>query len=269
MQSQMHQKRDRRVSAHAVLPEADQQRFLMMAEEYDRMAPYLVPMYGWLQKEMLRQSGVETLTAGYLVDLGAGSGIFLEKALMSNPGLRGVWVDSSPAFMAVAQRRLAPMSERMTYILSPLEEPWEDKSTEPVQAITSMSAIHHLQSSEKRALYERCYSVLAPGGWFLNCDEMTTISREAYMNSLYTWVRHVDNAGQYLAPEQIEEYERWQGHFARWKARNIDCCDEPKRKGDDLHEPFLTQLSWLREIGFTGADLFAKYHLWCVVGGQK
>lgn len=66
-----------------------------------------------------------------------------------------------------------------------------------------------------------------------------------------------------------QEYERWQGHFSRWKARNIEQFDEPKHKGDDLHKPFLTQLTWLQEIGFTGVDLFAKYHLWCLIGGKK
>lgn len=250
------------------MPDPDAQRFLAMADDYDRMAPLLVPMYDWLQQEMLRLLRVEEL-AGRLLDLGAGSGRFLERALKRNPALHGVWVDASPAFLAVAQRRLAPMADRMTYLLSTLEDPWEDQLGGPVQAITSMSAIHHLESDDKRALYQRCHAALAPGGWFLNCDEMMTLTREAYLNSLHFWVEHVDAARERLTPAELPAYDRWAAHFARWKSRNIDHAADPKQKGDDLHEPFLTQVDWLREIGFGGADLFVKYHLWCVIGGQK
>jgi hypothetical protein len=28
-------------------------------------------------------------------------------------------------------------------------------------------------------------------------------------------------------------------------------------------------VAWLTEIGFTQVDLFVKYHLWCIIGGQK
>ncbi len=131
----------------------DQQRFLSMAEDYDLMAPLLVPMYGWLQEEMLRLLRVERLEAGFPGRPGGGQRHFLEKALARNTALRGVWVDSSPGFMTVAQRRLARFSGRVTYIASPLEAAWEAQLTGPVQAITSMSAIHHLEQAEKRALY--------------------------------------------------------------------------------------------------------------------
>ncbi|MEI7832085.1 MAG: methyltransferase [bacterium] len=247
----------------------DQQRFMTMAEDYDQIAPVLVPMYDWLQSEMLHLLQVDTMSAGSLLDLGAGSGIFLEKALARNSALHGVWIDSSPAFMAVAQRRLARFSDRVTYLVTPLEAEWETQLTAPVSAITSMSAIHHLEHEEKRALYQRCYDMLVPGGWLLNCDEMMTISYEAYVQSLYFWVHHVEKAAASLRPEQKNVYDKWCSRFARWKIRNIDNIKLPKQKGDDLHEPFIDQIQWLREIGFTDADLFVKYHLWCLIGGQK
>jgi len=246
----------------------DQQRFQTMADDYDRVGPALVPMYGWLQEEMLRLLRVEAMGAGCLVDLGAGSGIFLEKALSRNPALHGVWVDASPAFAEVALRRLARFGDRVTWVLSPLEEAWETRLDQPVQAITSMSAIHHLASAEKRALDRRCYDLLAPGGWFLNFDEMQSISREAYLEDMRCWVRHVEDARARLPVAQEAVGDRWCDHFARWIVRNIDGIDIPKVKGDDLHEPFLDQAQWLREIGFAGVDVYVKYYLWCLIGGR-
>lgn len=165
----------------------DEQRFLLMAEGYDRMAPLLVPGYDWLQEEVLHLLQVERMGGGCLLDLGAGSCIFLEKALSRNPALHGIWVDASPAFGEVARRRLARFADRLTYIISPLEEPWEAQLDQPIQAIASMSAIHHLEREEKRALYRRCFALLPSGGWLLNCDEMQGISREAYLQGLHFW----------------------------------------------------------------------------------
>ena len=101
---------------------------------------------------------------------------------------------------------------RLTFIVSPLEEAWEARLGQRVQAVTSMSAIHHLERAEKRALYRRCHALLAPGGWLLNCDEMQTVSREAYLQSLHFWVRHVDGARAGVCPDQMALYESWRSH---------------------------------------------------------
>ena len=57
--------------------------------------------------------------------------------------------------------------------------------------------------------------------------------------------------------------------FDNWKVRNLDNIDVPKTKGDDIHETFTEQINWLNEIGYVNVDLFIKYHLWCLIGGQK
>ena len=54
-------------------------RFLNMADVYDRMAPILVPGYDFLQDELLRFLCVGSWKHPEVVDLGAGSGRLLEK----------------------------------------------------------------------------------------------------------------------------------------------------------------------------------------------
>ena len=54
-----------------------------------------------------------------------------------------------------------------------------------------------------------------------------------------------------------------------WAYRNIENFDRSKKKGADIHEGFLEQLQWLDATGFVNVDLFLKYHLWSVIGGQK
>ena len=96
--------------------------------------------------------------------------------------------------------------------------------------------------------------LLADGCWFINGDEMKTLDERAYRASLDFWVRHVESQADRVPPELVENTLRWRRHFEGWKRRNIERIDQPKTKGDDLHEPFVDQVRWLREVGFEGEE---------------
>lgn len=247
----------------------DKDRFMMMAEDYDQMAPYLLPQYAFLQDEMIRQSGVQSMEGARVIDLGAGSGLLVEKILDCNVTTTCYWVDSSPAFMAVARRRLDRFGDRVQFILSDREDAWFSRLDQHVDCIFSMSSIHHLESHGKCALYRRSFDMLRPGGWFINTDEAKTLYDDAYLASLLHWAAHVESIAVSVPAELRIHYNRWTQHFTRWKQRNIEAVHAPKSRGDDMHEPFTLQLAWLKEIGFVGVDAFVKYHLWCMMGGRK
>ena len=251
------------------MDQASKERFFTMAETYDRMARTLVPQYDFLQNEVLRTLSLEDSRRNIVIDLGAGGGTWLEKILACNNASKCYWVDYSEDFLEVAKEKLSKYGDRVTYILSSLEQIWESQVPEKADAIISMSAIHHLTTEEKQDLYRRCYEKLNAGGWFVNIDEMETIYPDAHLNSLYFWIRHVEHARDTISAEDLRYYESWKLHFDGWKMRNVDNMDKPKTKGDDIHESFLEQLHWLKDIGFQNVDLFIKYHLWCAIGGQK
>lgn len=247
----------------------DRDRFLRMAEDYDRVAPILVPRYDFLQEEMLALAELSERSAPRVADLGAGGGRFLERALAAYPKATVWWVDSSEAFRSVAQRRLERFGGRVHYVLSPIEADWESQIETPLDAVFSMSAIHHLDSAGKRCLYSRAAAVLAPGGWLCNCDEMKGFSEEGYRASLEYWVRHVAaNRGRFLALDAGAADGMLQ-HFRRWTERNVTNFGQPKTKGDDLHDPVADQLGWLRGAGLEAVDLYVKDHLWCLIGGRR
>jgi tRNA (cmo5U34)-methyltransferase len=247
----------------------DKDRFLDMAECYDRMASRLVPAYDLMQDEMLRMVGADGVPGKVVVDLGGGSGIFLEKVLTRYPASKAVWVDYSPDFEAVARERLRAYPGRVTFVRSAMEDAWEQQLDGPPDAICSMSAIHHMESAEKRRLYRRCAAILRPGGWFFNADETSTFFEDAYRNSLKQWVGHVDRSGKDVPAELSEHHRAWCRKFDGWKARNLEPSAAPKAKGDDIHEPFGEQVLWLREAGLVETDVFLKYHLWSLMGGRK
>ena len=111
--------------------------------------------------------------------------------------------------------------------------------------------------------------MLKMGGWFFNADEMKTMKVDAYKNSLVYWASYVTGAEERVPDEMKAYYLKWNSHFDNWKIRNIENFNAPKIKGDDMHENFIEQLKWLDEIGFKQADVFIKYHLWTLIGGQR
>jgi tRNA (cmo5U34)-methyltransferase len=251
------------------MTQTDKDRFFNMASCYGAMAPYLVPCYAWFQERMLDLLFEDDRADKFVVDLGAGSGLFLDRLLRRYPEARGAWVDYSADFQEVARKRLSPHGDRVRFILARLEENWEDQLEGAPDAICSMSAIHHLTPVEKRRLYERCHRRLKPGGWFLNCDEMRADDPAAYLNTLLYWVRFVDRTAPTVPAERREPCRAWCEKFEGWKDRNIVHRGQPQLPGDDIHERYIDQLLWLREIGLADADLLAKFQLWCLIGGRK
>ncbi len=240
-----------------------------MARAYDQMAPYLVPNYDWLQDELLRLLPLDGLKPVTIVDLGGGSGRLIEKILRRAPQATCIYVDYSQDFLDVARERLVAFTDRVQFVTASFEDAWESHLPAAPDAIVSMSAIHHLDTQGKKNLYGRCLATLQPAGWFFNVDEMKTISHAAYLNSLHFWLRWVEDARDAIPEQYRQTYDQWKQHFDKWKIRNVDNADQPKVKGDDIHEGFIEQAQWLTEAGFTNVDVFFKYHVWAAIGGQK
>lgn len=240
-----------------------------MAETYDTMVPYLLPAYDYLQNESIHLTDIVSKENPIVVDIGAGSGHFLRKVLEKNPTAICYWIDYSDDFLRIAEERLSAFRTRVRFIKAAFEDDWITLVDDSPDFIFSMSAIHHLTNEEKKRLYSYCHKHLSDGGWFLNIDEMKSIDSIAYLNSLRHWVSHVKRSESRVPLEILPKYEKWRFHFDQWEERNVSNFDLPKQKGDDLHEDFLTQIAWLKEIGFMDVDLFLKHHLWCVIGGKK
>lgn len=252
------------------MAQIDKDRFhsMSMAKCYDKMTDYLVPQYHFLQDQVISML-IADRQPNLIVDLGAGSGVFLEKILKSCPTANAVWIDYSQDFKQVAMERLSPFTGRVQFLTSSFNDDWPAALPQQPDVICSMNAIHHMESQDKRSLYTKCFKAITHGGWFFNIDEMSTMYEDAYRKSLDYWVCHVRQARQSV-PENLESYARvWCDKFDSWKLRNVENAGQPKLPGDDIHESFIDQVQWLHAAGFVNVDLFIKFQLWSVIGGQK
>jgi tRNA (cmo5U34)-methyltransferase len=247
----------------------NENRFITMARTYDEMAPFCVPAYDFMQDELLKLIPFSKDDTFILVDLGAGGGRFLEKVCKIFPMAQCFHVDSSDTFQQIAQNRLDEFKNRVTYIKSTLEAPWEDQIADKVDCIVSMNAIHHLTSEEKKYLYLRGGEKLNPKGIFFNSDEIRAEKDNVYLKNMIHWIEHVEHVGKTINAELHESYNSWCSHFDKWKERNITKRHIPKIKGDDIHCEVATQIQWMKEGKLSEVDIYVKYHLWAIFGGYK
>ncbi|MGB7969120.1 MAG: methyltransferase [Methanobacterium sp.] len=240
-----------------------------MASSYDEMCQLMVPGYNFMQDTLIDKIKFENIGKITLLDLGAGSGIFIERILDEFPDSTCIYLDYSEEFINIASNRLSKYIDRVTYIKSDICDDWELKLESTPNIITSSSAIHHLLNEDKKKLYNKCYDVLEDNGWFFNIDEMKTVYNDAYLQSLHYWIYHTEKLKEIIPKNLNTEYEMVMEKFDDWKKRNVDHINSPKVEGDDIHESFLVQLEWLKEAGFKETDVFCKLYLWSMIGGKK
>lgn len=110
--------------------------------------------------EILQKNNINT---GLVVDLGCGSGLWVQQLVKS--GYRAIGVDISPAFIDIARKRV-PRAEFRVDSLFSAEIP-------PCNAVTSIGeCLNYLFDSENNnqklvELFRRIYEALTPGGVFV------------------------------------------------------------------------------------------------------
>jgi SAM-dependent methyltransferase len=231
---------------------------------YDAAAEIIHPHYLAIQDVLLDLLPDALDRGGLVVDLGGGSGRLVERILDSRPMTSAFIIDQSEPFLALAERRLARFDERATCILARLQDPWESQLPAPAAAIVSMSAIHHLDATEKESLYRRCFQSLVSGGVLLNGDEVQAIDNDAYRAALWGWAGHMRHGMDGGAIPPI-----FHDALHGWIDRNVTRFGQPKQSGDDCHETIDAQLAYFRSAGFAVADSPWHRDLWTVLRGVK
>lgn len=183
-----------------------------------------------------RQVGMEALmewvppATRRVLDLGTGDGVVLAEVLERCPGATGVGLDFSPLMLDAARSRFE--GQPVEIVAHDLAEPLPALGT--FDLAVSAFAIHHLDHERKQALYGEVFSVLTPGGTFLNLE-------------------HVASPTEAL-------------HVGFLAALSIDPADDdPSNQLLDVE----TQLRWLRELGFGEVDCHWKWRELALLAGSR
>lgn len=190
-----------------------------------------------------------------VVDLGCGTGNLSLRVLRELPRAWIIGVDGSEGMLKKARLRLRGKSAGF-FRRDFGRIGWED-GLPSADVVVSSGAIHHLPGLRKRALYAGVYSLLNPGGMFMNGDIIRGATPR--LGRMYEdfWVGMIAEGLTRLTGRSpgLEKVR------VRHRAMQRDEGDSPSTLGE--------QLAWLRECGFAEVECYWKLFGFAVFGGKK
>ncbi|MFC3803055.1 class I SAM-dependent methyltransferase [Cohnella sp. GCM10012308] len=217
--------------------------FDAVASQYDEQRRGLIPcfddFYGMALS--LAESGENSPR---VLDLGAGTGLLAAMVRSKLPSAQISLIDMSASMLDVARDRFAGDSNA-EFIVADYSE--YDFSPQRYEIIVSSLSIHHLTHDSKRDLFKKLYRALAPGGVFVNADQVAghTPASDAYYRR--RWLAETAASG---LPQSA-----------------IDASVE--RRSVDINAKLDDQLAWMTEAGFQDTDCMYKYLDFAVFFGAK
>ena len=178
-----------------------------------------------------------------VLDLGAGTGLLSALLLARRPEARVHLLDASAGMLDLARQRLAGAAQASFAVAdmatAELGGPWD--------LVISALAIHHLEDVAKRDLFRRIAAALAPGGLFVNAEQV-------------------------LGPTPLAEARYQRLWLAQIKALGVSA-EEIGKAGERMrHDRCATvadQLAWMRAAGLAEVDCSFKAWRFAVLSGRR
>ena len=193
------------------------------------------------------------------LDLGCGDGILGAAILGEYPAARGVLADFSEPMLEQAREQLKEYTDQLVFESLDYGSPdwmYRMQAYRPFDAVISGYSIHHQPDVRKRQVYEEIFSLLSPGGWFVNIEHVSSAAQlnidlfeNHYVSTRYAIEKR--EGGPRTFEQLTEEYKNRPD-----KAANILA-------------PVELQCDWLREIGYGEVDCYFRIFELAVFAGRK
>ena len=191
------------------------------------------------------------------LDLGCGDGILGATLLGEYPMAHGVFVDFSETMLDQAREQLKDYKSQLVFEnLDYGEAGWAKKVLGPFDAVVSGYSIHHQPDKHKRTIYEEIFSLLKPGGWFINVEHIAAASQLAV---------ELFNAQVIDARYAIEQRK---GNTKTRQEISDIFLNRPDKDANILL-PVDVQCHWLHEIGYEEVDCYFRIYELAVFAGRK
>ncbi|MFZ5674454.1 MAG: class I SAM-dependent methyltransferase [Pseudomonadota bacterium] len=218
--------------------------FTEYAQAYDAMRRRLIPCFDDFYGAGLRLiDDWKTRDAFRVLDLGAGTGLFSGMILERFPEARIHLVDASSGMLDQARERFRD-NPSVTFGVGDmgtciLHGPWD--------VTVSALAIHHLEHAAKQDLFARIAAALAPGGLFVNAEQVLGATPEAEERHVRFW--HADIRAAGVSEDEIAR--------------------AAQRMAFDRCAPVEAQLAWMREAGLSDVECSFKSWRFAVLSGRR
>jgi tRNA (cmo5U34)-methyltransferase len=217
--------------------------FDAIATEYDSQREFVIPeLQQFYSVAVWAAEPSEPEPA--ILDIGAGTGLLSALLLQKFPGAEMTLLDISENMLEIARQRFA-YSKNITDIMSDYSQ---GIPPGPYDLVCSALSIHHLTPEDKQSLFRKIFSVLKPGGLFVNADQ-------ADGDTLYFRNRYLEYWNEFLDNGPMNDTE----HAEILKRRDTL----------DRNEKLSVQLQWLQECGFSDVDVVYRNRTFIVTVARK
>lgn len=212
------------------------------AADYDGARRRLVPDFDRFYGALVDVLGLSVAGPERVLDLGAGTGMVSAAVLAAHPQAAVELLDGSEPMLDQARKRLGDLvsAVHVADMTGPLP-------AGPFDAVVSALAIHHLDDQAKRALFTRVHDGLAPGGVFVNAEQVAAPS--------------VALAGMYA--------DMWVRDCRALGATETELDGAHERMRHDRCSDVESHLRWLRDAGFATVDCVYKSGRFAVMAGFR
>jgi len=193
------------------------------------------------------------------LDLGCGDGILGAAILGVYRKSRGVFVDFSEPMLAQARQQLRDYAGQLRFENLDYGDPdWVARMQKeaPFDVIVSGYSIHHQPDARKRSIYAEIFSLLKPGGWFINIEHIAASAQIT-----------IDLFNDYVIDGRYAIEIANGGNKTRQEVSDI-FMNRPDKEANILL-PVETQCNWLREIGYEEVDCYFRVYELAVFGGCR
>jgi len=208
---------------------------------------------------MLALLGTRPAPVSRFIDLGCGDGILGAAVLGQYPYAHGLLIDFSEPMLVKAREQLAEVSHQLKFINLDYGNPaWVQavRASGPFDAIVSGYSIHHQRDARKRAIYAEIFDLLAPGGWFVNIEHVSS----AAQTNIDLFEKHYIDARYALGLQHGE---------TRSRAELANEYTQRPDKAANLLAPVELQCDWLCEIGYEEVDCYFRVYELAVFAGRS
>jgi tRNA (cmo5U34)-methyltransferase len=212
---------------------------------YDRWMKTALPRYDELFQIAVDLIPFERSQPIHVLDLGAGTGLFSHHLWQKYLQAKFTLYDIAAKMLDVARLRFKDQLDQFQFELI---DHRDVSAVDSFDVVISSLSIHHLDGTEKKALFAAIFKALRRGGAFINVDQIRAPTQE--LRELYwsNWLAHLQKQG--AADEQVQASIQRRVEYDR----------------DDL---LIDQLRWLSEAGFEHVDLIYKHYFMGVFYAQK
>ncbi|HEY8621005.1 MAG TPA: class I SAM-dependent methyltransferase [Dermatophilaceae bacterium] len=185
------------------------------------------------------------------LDLGAGTGSAARGILDLHPRSTAILTDFSAQMMSEGQREMEDYEGRFQYVEFDMStSSWPAAIPATLDAVVTSMCIHHLPDDRKQGLFAEILAHLAPGGWYVNYDPVS--SADPVVEA--TWERVNDRDDPEAAGKRLHRSPQEQHRFENHTRYVI---------------PLAQQLDYLRSAGFQGVDVYWKHLENVIYAGRR